>query len=257
MARIFRWPRDLLELTDESNASDEQRSIRLLKFYLLPRLKRIERALAADSEMFGGSRLFPEFLTESLLRADMKTRNESYLKARQAGWMTANEIRERENMPAHPDGDELQSTPVGGAPNPSHGGGSGEPMEPGMESEMDEGRRTLPHESREDSMPEVHVHLPEIRMPEKVMAELRVPDVIVNLPEQRQPDVIVQVPELRQPDIIVNVPEQPAPIVNVAAPEVTVKPQITVQVEPPQARVIEFKRDRQGRITEASVEDAV
>ena len=106
-------------------------------------------------------------------------------------------------------------------------------------------------------MPEVHVHLPEIRMPEKVTAELRAPDVIVNLPEQRQPDVIVQVPELRQPDIIVNVPEQPAPIVNVAAPEVTVKPQITVQVEPPQARVIEFKRDRQGRITEASVEDAV
>jgi hypothetical protein len=39
------------------------------------------------------------------------------LKARQAGWLTANEIRALENYPAVEGGDDLQMTPVGGAPN--------------------------------------------------------------------------------------------------------------------------------------------
>lgn len=242
VARIFRWPRDLLELADDSNATDEQRSIRLLKLYLLPRLRRIERALAADRELFGGSALFPEFLTESLLRADMRTRNESYLKARQAGWMTANEIRERENMPSHPDGDQLQTTPVGGAPNPEAEGHDDEEM--GEEPMMMRRRRIA---SRE---PEIHYHMPEGSV------ELRQPDVIVNIPEQPAPVVNVDV----------HVPEQAPAEVHVAVPPTELPtPEVTVNVEPAPVTVehygaqgwrrVKVERDRQGRIKGVAVDD--
>ncbi len=120
VARIFRWPKALLELDDARRAAtEEDRSIMLLKFYLLPRLKRIERAFAADGDLFPpGAPLFPEFLTDSLLRADSQTRLETHKAARQAGILTTNEIRAIENYPPHPDGDQLQATPIGGAPNP-------------------------------------------------------------------------------------------------------------------------------------------
>jgi HK97 family phage portal protein len=43
----------------------------------------------------------------ALVRGDPATVYRNYQSARAAGWMTANEIRQRENLPAHPDGNEL------------------------------------------------------------------------------------------------------------------------------------------------------
>ncbi len=56
-------------------------------------------------------------LADAVLRPDIQTRYDAYRLARQGGWVTANEIREKENLPPHAQGDELQVTPVGGAPN--------------------------------------------------------------------------------------------------------------------------------------------
>jgi HK97 family phage portal protein len=119
VARIFRVPPMLLGLEPNRPISAEEEAARFLKFGLGPRLKRIERAFAADPDLFPPQLgLQPEFLADGLLRALTPTRYEAYKAARQAGWLTANEIRAYENMPPDPRGNELQATPVGGAPNP-------------------------------------------------------------------------------------------------------------------------------------------
>lgn len=99
--------------------TDPQREdLDLLMYGLLPWIIPLEQSLRADDDLFPDKSLQPKFFTDVLLRADMKTRFESYLRARQAGWLMANEIRREEGREDHPDGDTLQATPVGGAPNP-------------------------------------------------------------------------------------------------------------------------------------------
>lgn len=116
--RIFRWPRSFAELRDEQQITDRNaRMADFLKLYLMPRLRRIERAFAADPDLFWESGLFGEFLTHALERADFVTRVRGYKDARQGGWITGNEVRELENYPPLEGGDELLVTPTGSAPN--------------------------------------------------------------------------------------------------------------------------------------------
>jgi HK97 family phage portal protein len=102
---------------------------RFLQVDMAPRLARIEQALQRDPDLFPDDTLFPEFLPDMVLRPDIQMRFAAYKDAAQGGWMTSNEIRERENLPPHPDGVSLQQTPVGGAPNqsqtPTAGNGNG------------------------------------------------------------------------------------------------------------------------------------
>lgn len=49
-------------------------------------------------------RYFAEFLTANLLRGDLKSRYEAYAIARQWGWMSADDIRDKENENPLPDG---------------------------------------------------------------------------------------------------------------------------------------------------------
>ena len=118
VARIFRIPPAMLGVESRaSNMSAEEESLRFVRYCLLPRLRRIEMALRADLDMFPREDLTPEWLVDGLLRADTATRYDAYIKARQAGWLSANEIRAFENLPPVEGGDEVQQTPVGGAPN--------------------------------------------------------------------------------------------------------------------------------------------
>jgi HK97 family phage portal protein len=117
--RIWRWPKELLELSEAPTLDETAWAARFLKFYLLPRLRRIERAFAADDDLFFKSGFAGEFLTAALERADYVTRVRGYKDARQGGWITGNEIRELENYPPVEGGDELLQTPTGSAPNPS------------------------------------------------------------------------------------------------------------------------------------------
>ncbi|MFA5054403.1 MAG: phage portal protein [Parcubacteria group bacterium] len=78
----------------------------------------IDQAFNADPDLFpDDAGLFCEHLADGLIRFDPSTRYRGYKNARQGGWITGNEIRQMENRPPHKDGDELQKTPVGGAPN--------------------------------------------------------------------------------------------------------------------------------------------
>lgn len=141
--RIWRWPKELMELTSAQGGTlptDENAwTARMLKFYLLPRLKRIERAFASDQDLYKSSGLVGEFLTAALERADFVTRMRGYKDARQGGWIAANEIRDMENMPPHKDGDSILITPTGSAPNPSTStgveGADGEPELNGRRAE--------------------------------------------------------------------------------------------------------------------------
>lgn len=126
--RIWRWPKELMELSASqagNQTGDENAwTAKMLKFYVLPRLKRIERAFASDPDLYSGTGLVGEFMTAALERADFVTRMRGYKDARQGGWATANEIRDYENLPPRDDGDTLLETPTGSAPNavPAQGG---------------------------------------------------------------------------------------------------------------------------------------
>ena len=50
---------------------------------------------------------YTKFNLDGLLRGEYESRMRGNAVARQNGWMTANEIRAFENLPPHPDGDEL------------------------------------------------------------------------------------------------------------------------------------------------------
>lgn len=118
VCRIWQWPRAFAELDDGGNPGDRNaRMADFLKLSLLPRLRRIERAFAADPDLFWQTGLFGEFLTAALERADFVTRVRGYKDARQGGWITGNEIRALENYPPLDGGDELLATPTGSAPN--------------------------------------------------------------------------------------------------------------------------------------------
>jgi len=119
VARMFNIPASLLGADEGTSRAPEDEAAAFLKFCLGPRLRRIESALRADQDLFGGTELYPEFKVDSLLRADTAERYTAYVAARQAGWLSANEIRQLENYPAVDGGDNVQQTPVGGAPNPT------------------------------------------------------------------------------------------------------------------------------------------
>lgn len=130
--RIWRWPKELMELstsqTGQPNRDENAFAARVMKFYMLPRITRIERAFAADKDLYQGSGLIGQFLSAALEKADFVTRMRGYKDARQGGWITANEIRDHEDYPPHPKGDTLLETPTGSAPNnaqatPSANGG--------------------------------------------------------------------------------------------------------------------------------------
>lgn len=82
-------------------------------------IRRITGSLNADDDLFGASTdLFPRLRADEWQQLDVTQRAEVNLRERQAGIKTSNEIRKPMGLPAHPDGDTLQATPVGGESNP-------------------------------------------------------------------------------------------------------------------------------------------
>ena len=100
IARIFRIPPHMIGDLEKSSFSNiEQQSLEFVKYTLDPWVIRFEQAitktLLAQREK---STLFVKFNLEGLLRGDYVSRMNGYAVARQNGWMSANDIRELENL---------------------------------------------------------------------------------------------------------------------------------------------------------------
>jgi HK97 family phage portal protein len=116
VARIFRVPVSVIggvasgDSMTYRNASAEAEQ--LVKFGLGPLLRLLEDALSADRELFPGETTGVEFdVDRALLRTDPATRAAIATQALAAGWMTVEEVREREGLGPLPPGHS--------APNPA------------------------------------------------------------------------------------------------------------------------------------------
>jgi HK97 family phage portal protein len=110
VARFYNVPLHMVgDLEHATFSNIEQMSLNYVIYTLRPYLVRIERAITAQLLMpQERSIYFPKFSVEGLLRGDYKSRMEGYAVARQNGWMSANDIRELEDMdhiPAEEGGD--------------------------------------------------------------------------------------------------------------------------------------------------------
>jgi HK97 family phage portal protein len=124
-AQIFRVPNAFLgEVDSRTPETPEATNMKFLTYSLVPWMARLEQALVADDDLFPQKDLSIEFQSDSLLRATQDIRFSGYVQARQAGWLSGNEIRAKEGYPPVKGLDDVQQTPVGGAPNEGIGQGS-------------------------------------------------------------------------------------------------------------------------------------
>ncbi len=100
IARLFDMPLHAIQDLDRAtNNNIEHQGLELVVYTLRPWLVQWEQTTAlkllTERERL---RYFAEHVVDSLLRGDYKSRQEGYNTARQGGWMSANDIRELENM---------------------------------------------------------------------------------------------------------------------------------------------------------------
>lgn len=100
IARLYRVPLHMIgDLEHATFSNIEQQSLEFVKYTLDPWLVRweqsLQKSLLSDSEK---GQYFIKFNVEGLLRGDYASRMQGYATARQNGWMSANDIRELEDM---------------------------------------------------------------------------------------------------------------------------------------------------------------
>lgn len=105
IARIFRVPPHMVGDLDKSSFSNiEQQSLEFVTYTLDPWICRWEqsivRSLLSSDEK---KSYFVKFNVDGLLRGDYKSRMDGYAVGRQNGWMSANDIRELENLDRIPE----------------------------------------------------------------------------------------------------------------------------------------------------------
>ena len=110
IARIFRVPPHMIGDLEKSSFNNiEQQSLEFVKYTLDPWVSRWEQAMVRALLTPDEKKLFFfKFNVDGLLRGDYQSRMNGYATARQNGWMSANDIRELEQMdriPAEEGGD--------------------------------------------------------------------------------------------------------------------------------------------------------
>ena len=120
ICRIFRVPPFMLGVTSPGSVSYnsvEQQMLYFTQHTIQPRVQALEDAFSALLLREGS---FIKFNINSLVRADLNTRTESYSKALLAGYMSVNEVRALEDMRDVESGDlhrvPLQNIPVEDSP---------------------------------------------------------------------------------------------------------------------------------------------
>lgn len=136
--RMFRLPPG--ELQNVASRPDpttaEQRALRLINLYLLPRMTRLTSALGNDPDLFLGAPEFPKFNTQKLMSVDALTQAQVEHLQIQDGSLLRDEARANRGqgpLPPVPD-DPLKEpgkvpvlTPVGAGANPTPADASGTP----------------------------------------------------------------------------------------------------------------------------------
>lgn len=106
IARMFRVPPHMIaDLNRSTNNNIEHQGLEFVQHTCMPWLVRVEQE--ANYKLFSAEErgtFFSEFLIDSLLRGDIKSRNEAYQIMRRNGVLNADEWRERENLNPLPDG---------------------------------------------------------------------------------------------------------------------------------------------------------
>lgn len=121
IARIYLIPPHMLASMDNATFSNiEHQGIDFVVNTLRPWLVRWEAEL--NLKLLGNDpNLYLEFNVNGLLRGDLNTRYQAYATGRQWGWLSANDIRRKENMNPVEGGDEyltpLNMVPAGEAPD--------------------------------------------------------------------------------------------------------------------------------------------
>lgn len=110
LAMISRIPPHMMGDLDRATFSNiEHQSLEFVTYCLGPWLVRWEQALGMQllgpDWVGAGGDYFVEFLVDGLLRGDIATRYGAYHTARLDGWLSADEIRERENLNPLPNGE--------------------------------------------------------------------------------------------------------------------------------------------------------
>ena len=142
IARIFRVPPHMVGDLEKSSFSNiEQQSLEFVKYTLDPWVIRweqsIQRALLSHDEK---AQYFVKFNVEGLLRGDYQSRMNGYAIGRQNGWMSANDIRELENLDRIPaeDGGDLYLINGNMLPLKDAGAFANTPTDNGKEENPDE-----------------------------------------------------------------------------------------------------------------------
>ncbi len=124
VARIFSLPPVFLQdLTHGTFSNNEQQDLHFVKHTLMRWVLQFEQEL--NLKLFGriNNRTFVKANVDGLLRGDFKTRMDGYAVGIQNAVITPNEARDKENLDAHPLGDDLliqgATVPLGKQPDPN------------------------------------------------------------------------------------------------------------------------------------------
>lgn len=100
VARMYRIPPHMLADLDRATFSNiEHQSLEFVMHTARPWLVRWEQSIVHSLMLEKDrARFFPEFLVDGLLRGDIVARYGAYAQGRLNGWLSANDIRELENM---------------------------------------------------------------------------------------------------------------------------------------------------------------
>jgi len=124
VARFCRIPLHMLGDLERATFSNiEQQSIEFVTHTLRPWLVRWEQAIRLRLFLPGErAQYFAEFLVDGILRGDTESRYRAYAVGRQWGWLSADDVREMENMNPLPDGEgRVYMVPLNMIPAPKAG----------------------------------------------------------------------------------------------------------------------------------------
>ena len=100
ISRIYRIPPHMIADLEKATFSNiEQQDLEFVKYTMFPWLTRWEQSIHTNLLLERErKKYYVEFLVDGLLRGDNASRSNFYATAKQWGWMSTNEIREKENM---------------------------------------------------------------------------------------------------------------------------------------------------------------